>query len=143
MAFGAGALLGTVSQLAVSAQQHAGTARTAISLLVGALLFSLVNAWLAAAGARNRKRCGECAPQENERDRSGSGQAIAIGTIIDAFPEGLVLGMAVANSVAQTVAVVAGRHDVFECAGLSKSTSLTSIMVSLAARLCCFQTGPP
>lgn len=109
MAFGAGALLGTVSiQLAVSAQQQAGTARTTISLLIGALLFSLVNAWLAASGARNRKRCGECTPQENERDRPGSDQAIAIGTIIDAFPEGLVLGIAVANSVAPTVAVVAG-----------------------------------
>jgi zinc transporter, ZIP family len=109
MAFGAGALLGTVSiQLAVSAYRHAGTARATISLLVGALLFSLVNAWLARAGAKNRKRCGECTPQQNERDRPGSGHAIAIGTIIDAFPEGLVLGIAVANSVAPTVAVVAG-----------------------------------
>ena len=109
MAFGAGALLGTVSiQLAIPAQQHAGTARATVSFLIGALLFSLVNAWLARAGAKHRKRCGECTPQENERDRPGSGQAIAIGTIIDAVPEGLVLGIAVANSVAPTVAVVAG-----------------------------------
>lgn len=109
MSFGAGTLLGTVAiQLAISAQRHAGTARATSFLLIGAVLFSLVNAWLARAGARNRKRCGECVPQENERDRPGSGQAIAIGTIMDALPEGLVLGVTVAQSVAPTTVVVAG-----------------------------------
>lgn len=109
MAFGAGALLGAVSiQLVLSAQRHAGTAHVTLSLLIGAFLFSAVNAWLARAGARNRKRCGECTPQDNERDTPGSGSAIAIGTIMDAIPEGLVLGIAVANSAAPTAAVVAG-----------------------------------
>ena len=109
MAFGAGALLGTVSiQLVLSAQEQAGVLHTTIVLLVGALLFSFVNVWLARAGAQNRKRCGECLPQENERDKPGSGMAIAIGTIIDALPEGLILGIAVAQGTAPTVAVVAG-----------------------------------
>jgi ZIP family zinc transporter len=109
MGFGAGALFGTVSiQLTLSAQRDAGTARTTMFLLIGALLFSLVNVWLARSGAQNRKRCGECRPQENERDRPGSGEAIAIGTIIDALPEGLVLGIAVAHDVAPTFAIVAG-----------------------------------
>lgn len=109
MGFGAGALLGTVSiQLTIEAQRDAGTVRACAFLLIGALLFSLVNVWLARAGAQNRKRCGECKPQENERDKPGSGQAIAIGTILDALPEGLVLGIAVAQSAAPTFAVVAG-----------------------------------
>ena len=109
MAFGAGALLGTVSiQLAISARREAGTARTTLCLLIGALLFSVVNAWLARSGAQNRTRCGECKPQANERDKPGSGDAIAIGTLIDAVPEGLVLGIAVAQSEALTFAVVAG-----------------------------------
>jgi zinc transporter, ZIP family len=109
MAFGAGALLGTVSiQLIVSAQRHAGLARATLFLLIGALLFSFVNVWLARAGARNRKRCGECVPQENEHDKPGSGQAIAIGTIVDALPEGLVLGVAVAQGAAPTIAILAG-----------------------------------
>jgi zinc transporter, ZIP family len=109
MAFGAGALLGTVSiQLIVSAQRHAGTARVTLFLLIGALLFSLVNMWLAQAGAQNRKRCGECVAQENEHDRPGSGTAIAIGTILDAVPEGLVLGVAVAQGASPTIVVVAG-----------------------------------
>ena len=109
MSFGAGALFGTVSlQLTSSAQRHAGTARATIVLLLGALIFSIVNAWLARAGARHRKRCGECVPQENEQASPGSGQAIAIGTMIDALPEGLVLGVAVAQSMAPTAVVVAG-----------------------------------
>jgi len=109
MAFGAGALLGTVSiQLVASAQKHAGIVRATVVLLVGALLFSIINLWLARAGAKNRKRCGECLPQETERDKPGSGRAIAIGTIIDALPEGLVLGIAVAQTTAPTIPVVAG-----------------------------------
>ena len=109
MAFDAGALLGVVSiQLVLSAQEKAGILRTTIVLLSGALLFSIVNVALARAGAQTRKRCGKCMPQENERDTPGSGKAIAIGTMIDALPEGLILGIAVANSVAPTMPVVAG-----------------------------------
>ena len=64
MGFGAGTLLATASiQLTISAQVHAGTVSATIFLLTGALLFSCVNAWLARAGAKNRKRCGECVPQ--------------------------------------------------------------------------------
>ena len=109
MSFGAGALLGVVSlQLVLSAQAQAGVLRTTLALLCGALMFSLVNVALARAGARNRKRCGECTPQENERDTPGSGRAIAIGTVIDAFPEGLILGIAAAHGVTPAAPVVAG-----------------------------------
>jgi ZIP family zinc transporter len=109
MSFGAGGLLATASiELTVSAQLRAGTASATTCLLIGALLFSFVNAWLARRGAKNRKRCGECVAQENERERPGSGQVIAIGTIIDAIPEGLVLGIAVAHSTVPTIAIMAG-----------------------------------
>lgn len=109
MAFGAGALLGTVSiQLTISAQRHLGISGATLWLLIGALLFSVVNARLARMGARNRKRCGACIPQENERERPGSGQAIAIGTIIDALPEGLVIGIAVAQQATPTLAIIGG-----------------------------------
>jgi ZIP family zinc transporter len=109
MGFGAGALLSTASvQLTMSAQLHAGIARTAMFLLAGALAFSCVNAFLARRGATHRKRCGECVPQENEHDKPGSGVAIACGTIIDAIPEGIVIGVAVAQHAAPTIAVVVG-----------------------------------
>ena len=106
MSFGAGALFATVSiHLTMAAQAHAGTMRATTFLLLGAATFSLVNAWLARAGAQNRKRCGECVSQENEANKPGSGQAIAIGTMIDALPEGLVLGIAVAQGAATPVLV--------------------------------------
>lgn len=108
MAFGSGALLGIVSiQLALSAREKAGLFRTTLVLLSGALVFSIVNVVLARAGARHRKRCGECVAQENERDHPGSGKAIALGTMIDAVPEGLILGIAVAQSVTPTIPLVA------------------------------------
>jgi zinc transporter, ZIP family len=129
MGFGAGALLATASiRLTISAQLHAGTVTATIFLLTGTLMFSCVNAWLARAGAKHRKRCGECVPQENERDRAGSGQAIAIGTIIDAVPEGLVLGIAVAHTT-PTVAVVVG----FFLANIPESLS-SSAGMHLAGR---------
>jgi ZIP family zinc transporter len=130
MGFGAGTLLSTASiQLTISAQLYLGTISATIFLLTGALLFSCVNAWLARAGAKNRKRCGECVPQENERDRPGSGQAIATGTIIDAVPEGLVLGIAVAYNMAPTLAVVVG----FFLANIPESLS-SSAGMHLAGR---------
>ena len=108
MAFGAGALLGIVSaELALSAQDKSGILRTTIVLLSGALAFSLVNVMLARAGAQNRKRCGECMPQESEAETPGSGKAIAVGTMIDALPEGLVLGIAIGQSLAAPAPVVA------------------------------------
>ena len=106
MSFGAGALFATVSiQLTISAQEHAGTVSATTFLLLGAATFSLVNLWLTRRGAGNRKRCGECVSQANEADKPGSGQAIAIGTMIDALPEGLVLGIAVAQGAAAPVLV--------------------------------------
>lgn len=109
MSFGAGTLVGTVSiQLTISAQRHAGIVRATIFLLIGALLFSFVNAWLSRAGARHRKRCGHCVAQESEQETPGSGQAIAIGTIIDAVPEGVLLGVVIAQGMVPTAAIVAG-----------------------------------
>ena len=126
MAFGAGALLGSVSvHLLLSAQEKAGVLVTTSVLLSGALLFSLVNVALARAGAMNRKRCGECVPQQNERDKPGSGKAIAIGTMVDALPEGLILGIAVAQSVAPTAPVIAGFFLANVPESLSASTGMS------------------
>jgi ZIP family zinc transporter len=40
----------------------------------------------------NRKRCG-CVLQPSENDVPGSGLAITLGTVMDAVPEGIVLGL--------------------------------------------------
>jgi zinc transporter, ZIP family len=109
MAVGAGVLLGTVSvQMALSAEEQVGLLQTMPFLLLGATVFSVINTGLAQRGARHRKRCGGCIRQATEQDVPGSGQAIAVGTILDAVPEGLVLGVAVSQGMTPTTAVVAG-----------------------------------
>jgi zinc transporter, ZIP family len=94
MATGAGILIAAASlDLIVSATRTAGPAPVALALLAGALAFSLANAVLARRAAKHRKRCGECVPQPSEKGAPGSGLAIAIGTLMDAIPEAIVLGL--------------------------------------------------
>ena len=64
MSIGAGLVLAGVSlKLAADAIRIAGPAAAALSLLVGAAVFSGSNAVLARFGAAHRKRCGECVQQ--------------------------------------------------------------------------------
>ena len=63
MSVGAGLLLAAVSlKLTADAVRIAGPLPTIGSLLLGAAVFSGVNAVLARFGATHRKRCGECTP---------------------------------------------------------------------------------
>jgi zinc transporter, ZIP family len=95
MSVGAGLLLAAVSlKLAAEALRIAGPGPAVVSVLLGAAVFSAVNALLARFGAAHRKRCGECTPQPSESQQPGSGVAIALGTALDAVPEALVLGLA-------------------------------------------------
>ena len=94
MATGAGLLVAAASlDLIVSAVAEAGPFRAGIALVAGAAVFSFVNLWLARRDARHRKRCGECVQQPTEKGVPGSGMAIAAGTLMDAFPEAIVLGL--------------------------------------------------
>lgn len=63
------------------------------AIIFGSMCFSFGNFLLSKFSAANRKRCGECIAQPNEIDNPGSGIAIALGTVMDAVPESLVLGM--------------------------------------------------
>jgi zinc transporter, ZIP family len=95
MSVGAGVLLAAVSvKLAAEAVRTAGPIPAIASLLLGAAVFSAVNVLLARFGAAHRKRCGECTPQASESLQPGSGAAIALGTVLDAVPDVLVLGLA-------------------------------------------------
>src|SRR5687767_2648820 len=74
MSVGAGLLLAAVSlNLAADAVRIAGPMPAVVSLLLGAAIFSSVNALLARFGAANRKRCGECTQQASESVQPGSG----------------------------------------------------------------------
>ena len=100
MTVGAGLLLAGVSmKVAADAIRMAGPLAAALSLLLGAAVFSASNALLARFGAAHRKRCGECVQQPMESQEQGSGVAIALGNALDAVPGAMVLGVALRDPV--------------------------------------------
>jgi ZIP family zinc transporter len=108
MSVGAGVLLAGVSiKVAAEAIRVAGPTAAALSLLLGAAVFSTSNALLARFGAAHRKRCGECMHQPAESQQPGSGVALALGNALDAVPEAIVLGVALRDPVAPFALVVA------------------------------------
>jgi ZIP family zinc transporter len=91
MAFGAGVLLSAVSfDLIEDAHEQAGIIPTALGAAGGAIAYTLANLALARRGARHRKRSDQRQP--TERDRPGSGSAIAVGALLDGIPESVVIG---------------------------------------------------
>src|SRR5512145_1635942 len=108
MSVGAGLLLAAVSlKVAADAIRIAGPVAAALSLLLGAAVFSASNALLAQFGAAHRKRCGDCIQQPAESQQPGSGVAIALGTALDAVPEAMVLGIALRDRVVPLALVIA------------------------------------
>ena len=108
MSIGAGLLLAAVSlKVAADAIRIAGPVAAALSLLLGAAVFSASNALLARFGAAHRKRCGDCIQQPAESQQPGSGVAIALGNALDAVPEAVVLGIALRGPVVPIALVIA------------------------------------
>jgi ZIP family zinc transporter len=100
MSVGAGLLLAGVSlKVAADAIRVAGPIAAALSLLLGATVFSASNACLARFGGAHRKRCGDCVQQPTELQQPGSGVAIALGNALDAAPEAMLLGVALRDPV--------------------------------------------
>ena len=108
MSVGAGLLLAGASlKVATDAIRIAGPVAAALSLLLGAAVFSASNALLARFGAAHRKRCGECIQQPAESQQPGSGVAIALGNALDAVPEAMVVGIALRDPVLPLALVIA------------------------------------
>ena len=108
MSVGAGLLLAGVSlKVTADAIRVAGPMAAALSLLLGAAVFSASNALLARFGAAHRKRCGECVQQPTEAQQPGSGAAIALGNALDTVPEAMVLGLALRDPVVPLALVIA------------------------------------
>jgi ZIP family zinc transporter len=109
MGFGAGVLISTLSfELMEEAYIHGGLDSTIIGFLGGGLLFSAINRYLAKRGAKNRKRCGYCVKQPSESEVRGSGVAIAVGSIMDAIPEAIVIGLSLVGGVTIGKAIFIG-----------------------------------
>ena len=112
MAFGAGVLISALAfELVGEAQEAGGLVPTAGGFLVGAVTYVGANAILARKGAQHRKRSG--GQQPSESDAAGSGNAIALGALLDGIPESVVLGLGLVAggtvNPAVLAAIVSGR----------------------------------
>lgn len=98
MGFGAGALISAIAYELVPESAAAGVG-TALAFLLGALAF-FAGDWLVdrRGGADRKDIAGE---------RSGSGAAIFIGTLLDNVPESIILGMSLALGGAINLAFLA------------------------------------
>ncbi|MBM7605855.1 ZIP family zinc transporter [Metabacillus crassostreae] len=91
MSFGTGVLLGAASfELLTEAVDQGGLTATSIGFLSGALLFTISEVFISYKGGKNRKR-------SKKSNESSSGLSIFIGTIIDAIPESIIIGVSLLN----------------------------------------------
>jgi ZIP family zinc transporter len=92
MAFGSGILISTLSfDLVDEAYRSGGFNATAAGFIGGALIYTVANIILANKGAKHRKRSGH--QQASEKEKSGSGTALALGALLDGIPESIVIGL--------------------------------------------------
>ncbi|MGV9557352.1 ZIP family metal transporter [Streptomyces sp. NPDC003401] len=127
MAFGAGVLLSAVSfELVSEAYDEAGLAPAAVGTLTGAAAYTAGNVWLAARGARHRKRSGHrrTRAQPTEAQQSGSGLALALGALLDGVPESAVIGVGLLDGGSVSLVTVAAVFISNVPEGLSSSAGM-------------------
>jgi ZIP family zinc transporter len=109
MASAAGMVIAALSlDMMHRARVEHGLAIAGSGFALGALAFTLANRALSRWGAHHRKRCGVCMPQPSEQEQPGSGLALALGSLLDAVPEGLVIGLGLRATESSDLALVIG-----------------------------------
>lgn len=102
MAFGVGALISAMAYELVQEAFHAASDNFIIAsgLLVGGLVFFIGDTIIDRHGGNHRKR-------SNGKQIEGSGAAILLGTIIDAVPESLIIGLTLVKGDAISLVFIA------------------------------------
>lgn len=92
MAFGSGVLISALSfELMEEAFTTGGLGAAVIGFFAGAVIYTAASRYLAARGARHRKRSNGL--QTSEGEQEGSGTAIALGALLDGIPESIAIGL--------------------------------------------------
>ena len=106
MAFGSGVLISALAfELMDEAYRRGGLDSTGLGFVGGALVYTVVNVWLARRGARHRKRSRDDL-QPEEAASGGSGMAIAVGALLDGIPESIVIGLSLLQGGGVSVVAV-------------------------------------
>jgi zinc transporter, ZIP family len=89
MAFGTGVLIGAAAfELLEESINEGGILPTTIGFLAGSFLFTLIDLIISKKGGKDRKRSGE-------NPKGHSGLAIFFGTLFDAIPESIIIGLSI------------------------------------------------
>ncbi|MCA1053936.1 ZIP family metal transporter [Rossellomorea aquimaris] len=92
MAFGTGLIIGSATfDLLSEAEGKANIVHITMMFLLGAAIFTLFEMWISRKGGSQRKRS-----QKNPNNHSGL--AIYIGTLMDAIPESIIIGISFLES---------------------------------------------
>ncbi|KZZ83235.1 ZIP family metal transporter [Bacillus sp. SJS] len=118
MSFGTGVLIGAASfDLLEESLDGGGITSTTIGFIAGALLFTVSELIIANKGGHQRKR-------SKENPENHSGVSIFIGTIIDAVPESVIIGVSILQQGSVSVLMVIAVFISNFPEGLSSTTGL-------------------
>lgn len=118
MAFGTGTLLGAATfELLQGSIIEGGIRPTVTGFITGALLFTLIDLYISHKGGKERKR-------SKEGVKSSAGLAIFFGTVFDAIPESVIIGLSLLKGETVSYLLVAAIFISNFPEGLSSSVGL-------------------
>ncbi|MBP3950741.1 ZIP family metal transporter [Bacillus suaedae] len=100
MAFGTGVLIGAATfELLSGAVEEGGIFYPSLGFLSGATLFMVIEAFISKKGGQKRKR-------SKGNPAGHSGMAIFVGSIMDAIPESIIIGVSVLGNKSVSLVIV-------------------------------------